>query len=62
MFETVKSQMIAKWLEYEDTDIHPMLNEAECIEDLFNYYQEVLLGCLDDFIETYFYRADLDIK
>ena len=53
MFEVIKNQMIAKWLEYETTDVHPMLNNAECLTDLFDYYQEVLGGGFEEFLKDY---------
>jgi hypothetical protein len=54
MFEKIKSQMIKKWLEHETTDVHPMLNNAECLTDLYDYFNEVLSGGgLEDFLESY---------
>ena len=54
MFKKIKSQMIKKWLENETTDIHPMLNKAECITDLYDYFDKVLSGGgLEDFLESY---------
>ena len=54
MFKKIKSQMIKKWLEHETTDVHPMLNDAESLTDLYDYFNEVLSGGgLEDFLESY---------
>jgi len=52
-FEVIKNQMIERWWHYETTDIHPKLNNAKSLDDLFNYYQEVLGGGFEEFCKDY---------
>ena len=54
MFSKVKMKMLRNWLKYEGTTpVHPMLNEASNMQDLFDYYKEVLGGSPTEFFEDY---------
>ena len=54
MFEKIKKKMIKNWLKYETTDIHPMLNDARNLAELYEYFIHVLSGGgFEDFLENY---------